>query len=493
MFRTLKLTLLLGCLTVFATVSCHKDGGSDGVKPQNDAALAEIRWLELEDPDCVNDKDKAGASAESVTTYQWNGEKINESKISLSASTGSDSEFTTSNIIGTILNLKKSYDCKLDSSGERTCTSRSIQQDETKVLKLCRPSMQYERDSLEAVAITSHAIVEDAYRFYQTLADTVAGLPKSIMVVQPRIERQYSKKNGDKINKYDADNAAFTSIELGKPASKYGLMLIYPSKKDSFAESGVNLWEVPFVLKHEFGHHVFHHYVKDSDSSDTASLDAISDDRLSNIGLAPRLSASRANDISGILPSERSRIPRHDGFNLTSNATAALDGINETFADLFAYFAQESAANQVNLIKCLDKSRDPKSPRTRLGRLKELSTSYVDMYEGRKSALDQDDCGEPSFDDSHDIAMMMGYPLAKFIETATPNGVGKDRARHLINWAKEIQRVSDQSSSSVSLDTLVRALVVAVKPNVTSSDFVSACGELTAKITGLPLATASCK
>jgi hypothetical protein len=478
MSRRLDFVLVIGCLTSFTITSCHKKNDRDGIKPETDAALSEIRWLELEDPDCVTNDNHKSVATETATTYQWDGTSVQQLPVPLAGAWGTESEFQSKNIIGTLLNLGKSYDCKFDSSGERTCTPRDGKKTEAQVLKLCRSSMQYQRDSLESVAITSHAIVEDAYNFYGTIENTVPGLAKSIMVIQPRFERKYTKKSGDILTKYDADNAAFTSMELGTPARKYGLMLIYPSKKTSFEESGVNLWEVPFVLKHEFGHHVFHHYVKDTDHEDSLTIST---------------SGNTLHDMSGILPSEKSRIPRHQGFNLTTNATAAMAGINETFADLFAYFAQESTPNQVTGIKCLDTSRDPKSAKTRAGLVKQLSKRYVDMYEGRLSALDSDDCGEPSFDDSHDIAMVMGYPLAKFIERAEPSGKGKDRAKHLINWAKEIQRLTDQSTSNISLDTLVGALVSSIKPNITANDFTEACSELVPKITGLPLSTAACK
>ena len=288
------------------------------------------------------------------------------------------------------------------------------------------------------------------------------------------MERVYTKKNGTKVTRFDKDNAGFTSIELGDDPIKYGLIMIMPTSKESYAKNPVNLWEVPFVLKHEFGHHVFHHYV--SDDSDAGGLHD-----------------HHMGDLSDILPSESSRVPRGDGMNLTSTSTAALGGINETFADLYAYFANDSAAGQVKGVECLHMSRDPASPTTRLGRVKKITTQDLDIFEGRTDAPEADDCGEPTFDDTHDIAMVLGHPLAKFIETADPKGRGKDRAKHLMNWAVEIQKIVDSGPSNVKLDNLVSALVKSVKGKTAATDFSSACAGLKPAITGLKTATASCQ
>jgi hypothetical protein len=270
---------------------------------------------------------------------------------------------------------------------------------------------------------------------------------------------------------YDSDNAAFTATTVDK-LGKVGVFLIHPTSIKSFGKTGVNLWEVPFVMHHEFGHHVWRHYLKSA---------------INSAGL--RLSAITA--IDGILPDARSRHRHEFGLTATtSNAQLALAGINETVADLFAYFAGNSAKDQLKGVELLNTTRDPGSPVYTDGSKKGMNADAIATYEGRMTPADNKDSATPNFDGEHDIAAALGQPIANFIELSFPNTDGRTRAQIMLDWLTRLDPLIRGTRTNIRIDNIVRELVLAVKAKAPLK--ADACEAFKANITGLPLATAAC-
>ena len=359
-------------------------------------------------------------------------------------------------------------------SGDLSCVkNNSASNKDILTLKVCRADAVYSRDSLEAMTLTSHYFTENAYKFYDSIAGRKSGILPAVLLTQTKFKRHVTKDDGTTLDRFDVDNAAFADLD-STDLNKFGLFIIFPTSTKSFDESGLNLWEVPFVMRHEFGHHVFAHYLGSA---------------VKSVGL--KLNDSMSIDL--ILPGPTRQRPRHTAsFSLTAVTSAqfAVNGINETYADLFAYFAGDSAKDQLKGIKCLDAVRDPSRATYVDGSKKGIDENSIDIYEGRAFAAEKKDCAKPTFDDEHDIAAALGQPLAAFIETSYPGLTGAQRAEVLLNWAKKLNPLFRGSKRDIRIDNIVKELVLAVKEkNGLKKD---ACDNLKPAITGLPLATAAC-
>jgi hypothetical protein len=320
------------------------------------------------------------------------------------------------------------------------------------------------------MTLTTAHLTEKAFAFYNSISGSLSGLESLSLLIQPKIVRSVTDEDGQTKAAVLANNAGF-SIVKGTDKKRRPFFVIFPTSMRSFAESPVNLWEVPFVMSHEFAHYIFYRHV-----GETAR--------------ASGLSISQGHGLSFINKMPWSKQP--GGLNLAAGsnvAQLALDGINETFADLFAYFSGNSAKEQLAGVSCLDVSRDPSSPVTKGNSSKGLSTWQMDIYEGRAEAPEVSDCYEPTYDGEHDIATALGYPLARFIEQSTPNASAHERAKLLLDWAKRMQELAAYGAGGLTVDTLVQQLILTAKSTL---DISTACGELKPLITGLSRSTREC-
>ena len=464
--------LAITCVLSACGPKNDKKDPSDEILPEKTVLEGNVRLLSAEDPNCMTSGTTV-ATLPSATIYEWDGLKINSKVVSLTGQRTEETDFASAHILGAVTNYEVEYNCKLSASGEKECDKGSKAKQDLQWLRICRTDGKYQRHALETMALASFYYTETAYTFYNSITGSLSGIANSILIPQPKISYEITKKDGQIKKKIDADNASFQELAKTEKSPSLGVFKIYPTSQDYFTTNKHNLWEVPYVMRHEFGHHVFNHYVKDTAEANGISL-------------------SGHTGLDSILPvADRKHRPSLSLVDNTKIAQWALDGINETFADLYAYFAGNSAKDQLKGVECLDTSRDPSRPLTRAGQPKGLNKARIDIYEGRASApASNGDCYEPTFDDEHDIATALGQPLARFIENTRLTGQGKDRAQILLIWAARMQQLVAQSRSSITTDLLVRELILSVKS--ITSDTSAACRELKPQISGLTLSTQAC-
>jgi hypothetical protein len=458
------------CLPIFGRGRDDKKTPDKVILPTETSPSSDLRWLVKEDPECVN-----SVQVSEITIYEWDGRQTAAKKVPFIGSAGPDKEFVSTKVIGSLVGYQSHYNCKLSAAGAEDCAvDKSKSSTVGKGFSMCRANGTYGRDSLESLVLTTQYYTESAYRFYESIEGSrLPGIKKAILVPQPLFKRHYTRADGTTYDKIDVNNASFVSVPATETQAELPVFFIYPTSLKSFAQSPVNLWEVPFVMSHEFGHHVLNHYIKK-----TLSLSS--------------LSLAKDGSFESIMPMPSRKHPDQYALGLTADTSApqfALDGINETFADLFGYFAGGGAKNQLAGVRCLDVSRDPSSAVTAKGSPKGLDKARVDIYEGRASALETTECTEPQYDDEHDIATALGQPIASFIEDVTPSMSAMGRAEILLTWATKINTLV-ATPSNVSLDTLVVELVKAVK--LKNPLVAAACVNFKAAITGLPKASAAC-
>lgn len=445
--------------------------GKGSVRRPNKNIYDEIRWFNLEDPDCM--QTGTSLATESVTVYLWDGSKIQNKVVPLKGIVSNEGHFASSRINGAMLGAEMAQLCTVAANEDISCKDVSTGKESgSGFLKICRQDGTYQRESIEAMALTAQYIFEESFSFYNQVPGKADGLENAYVVAQLRSKKDYKLVDGSIRTLYESDNAAYQG---GGEEDSAPLFHLYPSSSSEYAKSPVNLWEVPFVMRHEFAHHVFDLYTNGG-----MALHGLKTQGLRH--------ATRSHSI---LPSDDRR-PL--GLNLSDSTIRqmALDGVNEVFADLYAYFESGGNSEPLKGVTCLSDSRDPGSPTTKGGAQKGLTAQHISIYEGRSEAPKVTSCYEPTYDGVHDIALTLGYPLAQFIKTSVADEDSKNHTRALLIWATRINSLVTTNLSSVTLDTLIRELVLAVKEGM-GKNITTACPVLKSQITGLPLASAACQ
>ncbi|MCX6119263.1 MAG: hypothetical protein NT027_17125, partial [Proteobacteria bacterium] len=391
----------LSVLIIVSISSCgqlfQKD--SSDINPTRYSSIDDVMLSTVEDESC--DQGSGSSKIDEATVWIWNGSEAKPTNVTLTNSVNSNGGLVTPGTSYSLYNYRAESSCS-ENDGSIECGKSTELQGE-KIVKFCRSNASYGRESIESVALTSKYIVAKSRSFYESLTNAKPSLAGSILVVQPQFIKNYSKKNGEKKQLVDSDNAGFAS---DASVSKEGLFAVFPTSKKDFETTGLHLWEVPFVMSHEYGHNVFHHH-----------LGALT----KKVGIT--LQSSRSLDH---MISDNDKSIEDDGVEYRfladkKGADLALGGINEMFADFFAFFSNEEKSGLLKRVNCLDQTRDPTSSLTALGKLKVWDLNAHDIFEGRKSAAKRQSCYDPSFAGEHDVAAVIGYPMVKWIQGLTPN------------------------------------------------------------------------
>lgn len=446
--------------------------GKENVRPQTSTQESDVRFLSLEDPECLNQK--ATETISSATIYQWDGRISNPKTVTLNGRAGTSGEFVTANVIGSRLNVEETTKCIESVNGDKNCKMPSVTNQSSQVwLKICRSNGTYKRDSIEAVTLTGLYFIEQSYEYYSSIPGSKAGLKKSYLVPQIKSTRELTNAKGQTKTAIDSDNASFSSETRNE--GSFGVLTLYPTSSGFFKKSNNNFWEIPFVLQHEFGHHVLDYYITSALALNGLSLHHFVQQR--DHWILP-------------MPGDRQK---NRSYQLAEGGIQmlALSGIHELFADLFAHFAGGASADQLLGVMCLDVTRDPSSSKTKAGSMKGIDTSRIDIYEGRaQPAPGPTNCGEPTYDEEHDIAIALGYPIATFIKQVTKDQNAADASKLLLQWAAAMSTFIGQKFSQVTTDNLIRELVLSAK--ALPGNMTDACSALKPMITGLPQASNSC-
>ena len=466
----LGLSYLSGCADMVENLF-----GNRFVRRTSEAPKEEIRWLKLEDEKCQ--QSGTPVNLETATIYVWNGSGAVPTTVPFKGRPYNDGRLISENVYGSVLGSQWAESCSVNASQDINCRPvKTGKETGNGFVKICRTNGTYKRDSLEAMTLTIQYFVEENFKFYNSVINKKEGLHGLFLLTQVARQQDYSFANGEKRTVFSADNAAFYP---GDEAATADYLMLLPTSNEIFQITAHNLWEVPFVLRHEFAHHVLNFYLTPSQTNVVPQKP----------NLTPHIHVSEHNH--SILPTGRGR---PSGLALTSDdiVNQALGGIHEAFADIYAYFQGGGIAGQIQGEMCMSISRDPSSPIIRNGDRKGLTPARIDMYEGRAAPLPFTNCYEPTFDDVHDIATVLGYPLAQFIKDANPGADAAGQTKVLLMWASRISSLYTINYRSVSIDTLVKELILTLKTDM-NKDIASACTTLNTYITGLPQATASCR
>ena len=469
--RKLSYPLLLVIVGTASLSSCEvlnpksKNKPGDNVVPQTSTEESGVMFVDFEDAACQ--EQSVSKSFDRATIWQWSGTEATPLEVDMKG-TGGDSEgaVTSDGVLGAVTKLVWEYkcnlyedDCKLDKKPA-----------ETKVVKICQTKPSYRRDSIESVTLTSQYFSTSAYDFYHSLRSKRDGLDDTILVIHPKFKRHYSSDGSVEI---DSDNASFVKTDKAK------IFLVYPTSMKSFSKSPVHLWEVPFTMKHEYGHHVFAHHVK-SGPNGSSTADIIGEIHTHNENVLP-FSGRKRHEMA-----------------LTSAADTAkliFKGVNEMFADLFSFYANAAKGGQLKGVYALEVTRDPLSPTTVGGQPKVLTADILKIIEGKSEPLKVTDKRDPSYDDEHDVAAVLGYPVARLIEKSHPDKSNEQKADLLIRWLDKLSAYVETNRTSITLDGMIELLVTVIAEDSTLSatQKEQTCAEFRKLVPGLVKSSAACR
>ncbi len=485
----MKKVVLLSIVAVYVPLisSCDRifgrGGDDDEVLPATETALEGVDIHSLEDSAC--EQSGAVESTTKAYTWIWNGTESVKTQVDLAGSSGTDGEFMTAGVLGALRDLEAVYECEVV-GGEGVCPESGTVKSNGTVMKLCRSDLSYSREALESQLLTTHYFVEKSKSLYEALPSAKSGLVKAILFIQPRVIKNYKKEDGTYARLMMTDNASF-SFAKTEDGEEYGVFSSYPTSKKYYSQTPVHLWEVPFVMAHEYGHNIFEHHV--GSVANSVGLRLIAGD-----GFKKSIMRTNMTELGSGL---KTKTPLNIFSNLLEAETPAekaLGGINELYADLFSFYVNEGKSDLLKGVACLETSRDPKSDKTAAGTEKKWTTTVDDIFTGKTSASTSEDCSEPLYDDIHDVASVLGYVAAHLIDSSMPSATYKDKLNLLVQFADGIASHVSSSGTAVRVDSLFKVLVALVKQNRTtgSTATTAICQELAAQIPALTGSVSAC-
>ncbi len=211
------------------------------------------------DPAC----NAKGALSDLGSTKVWVGAKGKMSLVTVDFSGVSGHGLQSEAIADTLWDFQLAYDrlCVVSVENTSICKSPKIQvRDPGKRLYFCKKGGDYPRESLENVALASLIGIQKTHKLHTSVFPHEK-LQRVSLLVHPRIvdhkviENRSAREglNLD-IHYVRTDNAYWFPIA---DASFIAAVPESAEKKKELAHAEPRLWEMPAIMSHEYGHHVF--------------------------------------------------------------------------------------------------------------------------------------------------------------------------------------------------------------------------------------------
>lgn len=392
----------------------------------------------VDDLACQNEKGVSAVGAASV--FQWQGDAARPTPYPFNATSG-ESSLKSGAITASSFGFYQQQECK---NGETpsTCSGAARVVKEEKALKICRQGAEYPRLSIEGVALSSLASINTAEAYYHTIPGKSDAILPSKLLVLPTVEKVILNAKGEVAKRsVTTDNLAYAADFGGSP-----VFVVFPKGKRAVQEGlwvDVNLWEIPWGLAHEFGHHVFRTHTGVVDLGET--------------------SASAFHPIQSYEP-----VFDEDGLSLASSERAVtgediFGAINEGYADLYAHYVFGARAGLTKGVDCFDVSRDLTSPTFVDGRAKILDKDVIDLFFDNV-AVPAKGCKAPNFQDIHAVGAVVAYGVERLFSVAVSDPTQK--AALLLTWAKRMgDAVRGKDAAKITFQTLIKEALLTVAPD----------------------------
>ena len=314
---------------------------------------------------------------------------------------------------------------------EANCTGPSEESCEDSVvvnrpvkLSICREEADYQRGSLEEIALTTQDHLESFYSFYHELSPEGPKISPVLLELLPSIKRTYP----------GGSTTVSDNIAYGRMSNDHPVVILFP--KSNVGEKlwpSHQLWESKWVMGHEAAHHIFDEHLTVSESP---LRNLLSHQPILNWDRAPQ------------------------GFGLVGRQVTERDivsSVNEGFADLLSFYSVEENSHAFTGFNCFEKSRDPAWPRFKDGIQKRLNDYALGVFfsDSKQYSLD---CTDTNLQDVHAIGAIIAHGFYQMFQ-------GSDGATKSIEWLKKIAELPNGQGPEVLLEQMIRAGVgVSVAP-----------------------------
>lgn len=448
----LSLGLLL--LLTLPGVGCSRSQDSEGnpLGPTiTDSTIA--GQYALADVGCQDSE--ADLTLDNTSTWQFDGTKSHEAG-GFTAKSSNDTGLSGDAISSSYFGLHVRQTCTKSDGGLDCKAGKLISA--PKVLKVCQSNQHFSQTSYEGIGLTSLAHIEAAAKFYRTLEGSLSTLVRANLFVIPIVEKVVTNSaNGRTGSFFESDNLAYLAEYVGAPA-----FLIFPKGATS-SELGIwknlNLWEAPWTLAHEFGHHVLRTHTR------VTSFSGLTAGR-------PQIASTASEGLIQLPDRQRGRddmelqVERTAGGERVVDRDLIWDGMNEGFSDLFAFYSRGAQPGQSSGIDCFAHNRDVEEAAFADARPKKLDQGMLAAFMSTSKVSASRDCNVPNFQDIHILGAVIAHGVNElFADVAkrSPNGDGAAiKGVLLLKWASRLETVAKRSSFAVN-DLLLPALEVAAE------------------------------
>lgn len=240
-------------------------------------------------------------------------------------------------------------------------------------LKIC-DSYEYPRPSIEAAALSVAGILDSAYGFAMKNSGNKRLDPLALLVL-PDI--RFRKNIGNELS--ITDNAGWVLSEKFADIGIRNYLVFYPMSASYLSSGKPPFWEIPWVINHEYGHHLFFAY------------------------LGPLV--KEAFGYFNMQSFDRTFHEHHKHLSDTSTGRGQslfFTAINEAVADLFAHYSLGNSSIQMTSISCRFALRDVSTSTLNNGLPKRFNA-------GDATPSDASPCEEVDYGNVHTIGSIIAH------------------------------------------------------------------------------------
>ena len=294
-----------------------------------------------------------------------------------------------------------------------------------RALTLCS-DVEYDFDSYESAAIHTAYILDMTYNKLKknNLNGKLANLSPISLKIAPLIEvtTKYEKSKEIVTSKSVLVNNAYYN-----GATKEIVFLPQGKTEDGYIPfNGVPLWHIPITASHEYGHHVFNHLMPNYF------------DELSFHG-HPLCFDNREKKISHMLNSSDN-----------DNVHSMIRSINEGFSDLIGSYVLPENHRSLDIVPCLNDSREIAVDVFANGEEKFLSQSVLDKFVDSETSGQESCLASVDYKDPHIIGAVMAHAFDSIFNALEIDT--DSRIKFLINWVASLNanysEIKDYSAST---------------------------------------------
>jgi hypothetical protein len=418
---------LVWSMLVLVLSGCIQKKKDNNVLPDNYSHLGAFSY-DLADPGCQSGAGVDAIEKASVTSIIDGRPGAN----AVQAHQIKGNPLASSNVITTQYDIGMRFNC--DGQG---CGNQGYMTKMPKNLKICNTNPNYQRNSIEGIAITSLLHLQNVFDFYSSI-DVAKPLQPVKLMVLPNVIRIYANKQT-----IDADNLSYTIYNKNEPS-----VVVYPkSKVGATYWPDINLWESPWILAHEGSHHIFQ--TEKNGLNTTLAGNALELPILS----WPKNAPDHEHDL--LLAGER-----------TIDEKMVESAVNEGFADLFGFYAIGEDVRVFKDFPCFETNRNVASDVLAGGIGKVLNQhALADFFSPSEIApitiAGQLPCDAPDFQDVHVIGAVVAHGLDQVFSRnptveRSSNKI-EEKARMAILWARALGRIQSTQTPQELLQAYVEA------------------------------------